>query len=1187
MATVDLTIDGVKIKAAENMSILEAARENGVNIPALCHDPRLEPFGACRLCLVETEGGRRPVPACATKVAPGLVVQTQSQDLSAMRKMALELLLASHHGDCEAPCRRACPAGIDIQGFVALIADGQFDQAARLIKEELPFPASVGRVCPAFCESACRRNLVEEPLAICDLKRFVGDLDLDHDSRPAALPPTGRRVAVVGGGPAGLTAAYYLSLQGHGVTVLEAGDRLGGMMRYGIPEYRLPKDLLDRELATVVDLCREVKYNAALVRDYSLEDLRREYDAVFLGVGAQASQSISLPGDGLAGGMHGIGFLGEVARGREVRVGQRVAVVGGGNTAIDCARTALRLGAREVTVLYRRSEEEMPASDEEVKEAREEGVVFQFLVNPTGLLGRDGRLESCACVRMTLGEPDQSGRRRPVTLPGSEFRFPVDNVILAVGQRVDTSCLGGENSDLLEKNTFYAHADSQATRLEGVFAGGDCVGGPATVVEAVGAGKRAALAINRYLTHQNLDVAPRPYDHSKGELRQIDREEYRDNPRIPRTRKVSLEARVRKSDFTEVTSTFTREMAQKEAMRCLSCGCVKSFDCKLRDLAGEYKVQPERFIRQKNAHHLHDDHPHIARDVNKCIQCGSCIRICTEVQGVGALGFVGRGFHTVVEPSLGLPLSETLCESCGQCISACPTGALSARTYLPKPIPWKGDKVGTICPQCSINCDLELKTAGKKIIGAGSPLINSVNEGNLCKKGVFGYNFIHGPERIHRPLLKKDGRLTGVDWPEALTAACLGLSKIRDYLGGESLAVLASPNLSNEEGYLVQKLARTALRTNNVQSLYPLPAEALTGYRSSLRDLEEADLAVVYGCDPAVDCPVLANKLRKVLSRGARLVVIGPRATRFDKEAITTIRVNTDEARLFLTGLLNYLLHYDLLDPEDLKPADPGQAEGLLSDIEKCHFYDLKGFARTKPAKLVEFAHLYLRARNPLIIVDADQAGAEELSLLRVLKQAKSRQKDSRAGIFTFYPYGNLYGQAFMGVNPLYLPGFRHLPGAVARGARPWGEALPEYKDRPDIVGELKSGNLAGLLTVVNDGISLEGLIRPNVFNVVVAPLLTREIEQANVILPGATFAETEGTFMDSEGEKRMLAKALDPPAGKENYRIVADLSTGLGYPLEYQSLAHLQKEIRETVFAERLDPLAGLKPVRELAFKR
>ena len=273
-----------------------------------------------------------------------------------------------------APCQLACPAHIDIQGFIAHIANGRRAAASALIKEQLPFPSVCGRVCPRFCEDACRRNIVDEPVNICSLKRYAGDYDLFNHNEylPTPLPDTGKRVAVVGGGPAGLTAAYYLALAGHRVTVYDRGPELGGMMRYGIPEYRLPKETLDQEIKLITDLCAEVKLGVSLGKDFTLEELRAAYDAVFLGLGSQAAQMLGLSGETASGILSGIGFLRAVVEGRPPEVGKNVVVVGGGNTAMDAARTAVRLGAENVTVVYRRSRDEMPANSIEIEEAEEE-----------------------------------------------------------------------------------------------------------------------------------------------------------------------------------------------------------------------------------------------------------------------------------------------------------------------------------------------------------------------------------------------------------------------------------------------------------------------------------------------------------------------------------------------------------------------------------------------------------------------------------------------------------------------------------------------------------------------------------------------------------------------------------------------------------------------------------------------
>jgi len=310
MGKIVFTLDGKRVEAEAGSTVLEAAQQNGAEIPTLCHDPRLKPYAACRICLVEVEGARGPMPACATPVAEGMVVRTKTDDLIKIRRMDLELLLSDHYGDCIAPCKLACPAGIDIQGYIGLIANGQYTEALKLIKESNPLPLVCGRVCPRFCETKCRRNLVDEPVAINALKRFVADYDQNNGEpyTPEPKPPTGHKVAIAGGGPAGLSAAYYLALEGHEVTILEANPQLGGMLRYGIPEYRLPKAALDKEIAIITGLCGQVHCNVSLGKDFTIESLKGDgYEAIFIALGAQASQRMKVEGEDLPGVLSGIG----------------------------------------------------------------------------------------------------------------------------------------------------------------------------------------------------------------------------------------------------------------------------------------------------------------------------------------------------------------------------------------------------------------------------------------------------------------------------------------------------------------------------------------------------------------------------------------------------------------------------------------------------------------------------------------------------------------------------------------------------------------------------------------------------------------------------------------------------------------------------------------------------------------
>jgi len=688
MPKVAFTLNGRKVEVEAGTTILEAAEQQGIKVPTLCHDSRLKPTAACRLCLVEVEKARGPMPACATPVTEDMVVRTTSDDLSSMRRMALELLLSDHYGDCTAPCKLTCPAGIDIQGYIALIANGNYREALALIKDSNPLPLVCGRVCPRFCETKCRRNRVDEPVAINSLKRFVADYDMNSENPylPEPKPATGRRVAIIGGGPAGLTAAYYLGLEGHTITILEASPDLGGMLRYGIPEYRLPKAVLDKEIVTITRLCHKVRCNVSLGIDFTIESLKKEgYEAIFIALGAQANQKMRIEGEDLPGVISGIEFLRDVTLGKKVALGDKVAVIGGGNTAMDVARTALRLGVAEVNVVYRRSKVEMPANAEEIEQAEEEGVRFQFLTAPVKAGARDGKVASMECIKMALGEPDSSGRRRPEPISGSEFTMEVDNIIAAIGQALDNPNLDQDSQiELTKRNYISVNEETMAASVAGVFSGGDCTSGPATAVEAIGAGRRAAQSINKYLSGRPVVPDVKPYNCSKGEMDDIDPADFADVERIARTKQAILDPEERKKSFTEMEFALSEEMALKEAARCLGCGCQAAVDCKLRELATEYQVNDAHYAGAKR--HLpinENEHPLIYRDQNKCILCGRCIRICNEIEGLSVFGFVERGFETRVEPTLGMPLSETSCDSCGLCVSTCPTGALTEKAPQP------------------------------------------------------------------------------------------------------------------------------------------------------------------------------------------------------------------------------------------------------------------------------------------------------------------------------------------------------------------------------------------------------------------------------------------------------------------------------------------------------------------------
>jgi NADPH-dependent glutamate synthase beta subunit-like oxidoreductase len=710
---IKLTIDGKEIEVDKGATVLQAAQAAGVYIPTLCYHPDLQPYGGCRLCIVEIENMRGLPTSCTTPATAGMNVKTNTEQLLKLRRSYLTLILTEHPNACltchrrercrpydiclrqvsvdqrcvscpsnyrcelqrvtdyigisdvplpykykelpvnydreplirrdynlcilcgrcvqmcadhrgigaisfvnrgfdtvvstafdkplqesncrfcgacvevcpvgalmdseatyrpdrdweevAVPCKHACPAGIDAPLYVTLVGEGKYQESLAVVREKVPFPGVLGRVCIHPCEEACRRGAMNEPISIRFLKRFVADRDAGlwkHYSKK--LPSTGKKVAIVGSGPAGLTAGYYLAKAGHAVTVFEQFSRAGGMMRVGIPDYRLPPDVLDGEIDIIKEAGVEIKLNT---RIDSVDALFSEgYDAIFLAPGAHKGMPLGVEGDDLPGVYDGASFLRDVNLGKKIDVGQKVCVIGGGNVAIDGARVALRLGAKDVRILYRRTRAEMPASAEEVEAALEEGIKIDFLTGHLKVAQKNGKLV-LTCNRNALGEPDASGRRSPVPIKGSEFDTEYDVIIGAIGQRPDIPA--GFNVKAGRSNTIQADTKTMATSRKGVWAGGDAVTGPDSVVRAIAAGRIAASSMDKYLGGSGDIEEKLTLERGIGRCAGITPESF---PGEKRAKMPCLHPEKVKDNFTEVETGFLNDDAVAEGRRCFQCG---------------------------------------------------------------------------------------------------------------------------------------------------------------------------------------------------------------------------------------------------------------------------------------------------------------------------------------------------------------------------------------------------------------------------------------------------------------------------------------------------------------------------------------------------------------------------------------------------------------------------------------
>ncbi|MFO7708642.1 MAG: molybdopterin-dependent oxidoreductase [Desulfobacterales bacterium] len=1179
---VHLTIDGRPVAAAPGSTLLQAARENGILIPTLCHSELLRPLEGCRICIVRVEGEPKFVSSCSTPVRSGMVVTTDSPEIRDTRKLLVELLLREHYGDCVAPCQLTCPAGIDIQGYLALISRGDYIEALKLIRERLPMPATIGRVCPHFCETQCRRTLVEEPININHLKRFVADFEMDRGERhyPAKAPPSGRKVAIVGGGPAGLSAAYYLCLLGHSPILFDAMPELGGMLRYGIPEYRLPKKVLDWEIEGILQLGVSVHKNTRWGRDFTLGSLRQDgCEAVFLAIGAWSAHTLGIPGEALAGVHSGVEFLADVGLGKPVVMGQRVAVIGGGNVAMDAARTGVRLGAKKMTIIYRRSREEMPASHEEIEGAMAEGIVFHFLAAPVRLLSANGRVERIEIIRMQLGAPDASGRRRPVPVEGSQSTLAVDMVITAIGQVADLSPLekdpAAAKAPVTRWKTLQADAETLYTGLDGIFTGGDAYRGPDTVVRALADGRRAAFAIHRYLTEGKVAPVPKSFNIVKGDLKSVAREPFGALPRRARARMPELEPAERITHFEQIDLGLPEETARQEAERCLSCGCMDVFACRLRRLAEEMHLPTATRTQPQIAFdgaRRQDLHPFITHDPNKCVRCRQCLEACTTSQCSDAIDFTET------------PSFNERCVSCGLCLDVCPTGALGDR-IAGKPGPFKCQPVETVCAHCGCGCQLVFHRKGKRFFTISTRSEAPPAYGHTCRRGRFdSFDYLSGPDRLKTPLVRQEGRLVESSWPEALERIAREFTRLREQHGGRTLAALGSPRATNEANYLLQRIFRTHFETNHLDfpGSRPLATsmaalDRVIGERVipiALHAIEEVEVIIAVGDRIEEDNPIVAAALRRASrARGRRLICIAPGPPALGKFAAPALSVPRGQEGDLLALLARRVLQRGLIDP-----AFAGQHPQRLAALKEslaAQAPDSTAGSLGIPDTVLEEAAAACAAAGSLAVVYSEEVadgprGDFNVEALATLALLTGRIGQAKSGIHPLCRHINTRGATDMGMRPGRLPGDLPLSDGPGRAqlAAMWGRPIPAEPGSglTQLKEMVRAGVLKGLYLLSGEclpGEEIRALSAGVEFFVFQDFLLRDGAEDAHVVLPAATFLEQEGSFTNSEGRVRRLYPVKECPGhAKPDWRITSDLLARLQPGSAYDEARSVARDI-------------------------
>ncbi|MBU0488888.1 MAG: FAD-dependent oxidoreductase [Bacteroidetes bacterium] len=1202
---VNVILNGKPVKGTKGETVLELAHRHGIEIPTLCNDPRLEPYSSCYICVVQVEGIRGLQPSCSTRINEGMRVETHNSKIFQARKMALDLLLSNHYADCLGPCKQTCPAGVDVQGYISLIEKGMYSEAIAVIKETNPLPAVCGRVCVRPCEVACRRNLLDEGSAvgIDYLKRFAADTDLASETKyvPKIKQLSGKKVGIIGAGPAGLSTAFFLRKEGHNVDIYEASPLAGGWLRYGIPEYRLPNDILQREVDNITDLGVNILYNHKLGVDISYQALKFKYDAIVLAIGSQLGTRIGCDGDDAENVFSGIDFLKqmEISGERYDFSGKTVAVIGGGNTAMDCCRTSMRCGAQKVYVIYRRTENEMPANPIEIHESKIEGVDYHLLTAPIRVnKDAEGKVKSITCLKMELGEPDSSGRRRPLPVDGSEYDIEINYILAAIGQKTIVNFVDDVNrhTDFGElKINKWGDLDTDPQTLQSgvkrIFAAGDGVTGPATLIQAVGQARVAARSVHQFLMGLPIVPEKKEFLSRKENFRVQTKEEY-----LPKFEKQIREEMPvlpaeNRYNFKEVELGYdSDQVALHETSRCLECGCTEYNTCDLKRYSTEYEADQVRIAGEFKDYQVDFRHPFVEIDNNKCILCARCVRICREVVGANALGLVNRGFDTFVAPSMGDSLTETDCESCGLCISTCPTGAITENVLF-KPGPVKMQESPVICNYCSVGCSMTIHHRdgfAMKVTGNHG----KVNSGsNICQYGKFGYHYINDKNRITHPLMKVGDHFEEISYEEAYSVIAY---KMRSVLSDEN-AFYAGARLTNEELYLVQKLARAGARTNNITSFQYVGRGK--GYFTSsafhvhLHQIGQASRLFILGADLSKDNAVAGYKVNKarVINKVPVEYVTIHEKTGMDKkvDSKTVIKDYFSFVRALNHYLLAYGLENQLYITDNCIGFDEYRQKLLVED-----YAELVSKSGSSQEFIEQFAVRFNNEMNAVLIFTEKDQTSHTCYELANLAMLTGKMGKTASGLIALKEKNNSQGMIDMGICPIYgigsvLSTDKELQQKMREK---WGmHQLPETViDNQKAL--MQSGKLKNLFIFGEDPVGcaykpdeIKSWLSQSEFIMVQDYFMTDTAKMANLILPASLPAESGGTYTSTQKYIQKFDPTITPKVEKCSYEQISDILVKFGgakpedaVDVLMEAISFLpseRNEIREFVYAESDNP--------------
>ncbi|EKD51413.1 MAG: hypothetical protein ACD_62C00260G0005 [uncultured bacterium] len=802
-----------------------------------------------------------------------------------------------------------------------------------------------------------------------------------------------------------------------------------------------------------------------------------------------------------------------------------------------------------MSIVYRRSLKEMPADPIEIKDACEEGVDIQFLTAPLKVVLKDKVPTALRCQKMELGPPDESGRRRPVAVKGSDFDLACDHIISAIGQDCDVSSVTTDDDLRIETTkwrTICTNPRTGATNVPGIFSAGDVVSGPKAAIDAIGQARDVANVIDHYLKSGELIDIPWEFLSQKNKLDTLTPAQFEQFPKVARAHLRQNDPATRVKTYDEVDHALTENETKCESARCLSCGCSAVFTCDLKKVATDYRVDQKKYAGKVNKFRVDATHPHIVLDPNKCIVCGKCVRLCDEVLGIGALGYVRRGFEMVVKPALEKPLAETNCTSCGNCVEICPTGALSLKMPCTQPGPFKTTTYDSVCSLCGSNCALVYHKVNDDIWTVGGKPINQYTQGLICQRGRFGQHNALRTNRLTSARRTQQGKTAPCSMDEAINALAQGLLTTHKTQGPEAMGFLISPTATNEVTYLFQKLAREVFLSNQVSSLSDLTQDhiipqlidslGMTGSALTPNDLDQTHVIVLMNSDITEDSPVLSYSVKQAVRNGAKLISLSSANFDINKQASLWLNTRKGSHATLLQTVCGELIRQNKHDINYLKANTIGwetfcqnQTLSIETAVQEC------GVTREQIRVLIDLlgnseaniAFLF----NPYSPSDGTP---DDLGIIINYLMLTGRSSKASNGLMLVHEHGNRQGHINYGG---YVEVYAHNAHVAKQNGLQGVKTSSELRDK------LLSNQIKSLFVWDEDVASepeLAAIFKNTPFTATVTPHDSPTAKMAKLVLPGTLPAESEGTLTDQYRCQRPFTRVFAPPSGLTGFEILS-----------------------------------------------